>query len=456
MGEPGDAVGRPLAAADGAGGPGAAVPGRGVVDRRDPRGDGRPRSRPDGRRRPSGSARRCARGRGPSPTSTGRRGRWPARCTAEGVAPGDVVVFQLPNWVEAGITFWAAAYLGAVVVPIVHFYGPKEVEYILRTVSPAVVVTADRFGHNDYLATYAGLLSGRPGARWLVVGDRPSRRSPAGGGRRSTRISAPIPSTARCPSTRMRRPSSASPRARPATPRGSIHSHRTIGCEARQLDYMFPTGGPPQITGAPVGHFIGMLNAFLVPLLRDQSVNLIDVWDPAAVLRMMRDEGLGVGGGATYFLTSLLDHPDFTPEHLALMPFAGLGGSAGAGGRDPSGHRPRDQGVPLVRQHRAPVDHRLPARRPGGQAAHHRRSGAARRGGPPRRGRPDPQPRARLLRRLHRPRADRRRRSTRTAGTAPATWACSTTTATSPSPTASPTSSSGAARTSAPPRSRSC
>jgi len=41
----------------------------------------------------------------------------------------------------------------------------------------------------------------------------------------------------------------------------------------------------------------------------------------------MLDEGLGVGGGATYFLTSLLDHPDFTADHLALMPFAGLGGS---------------------------------------------------------------------------------------------------------------------------------
>jgi acyl-CoA synthetase (AMP-forming)/AMP-acid ligase II len=70
-----------------------------------------------------------------------------------------------------------------------------------------------------------------------------------------------------------------------------------------------------------------MLNAFLVPLLRDRPVNLIDVWDPSVVLRTMRDEGLGVAGGATYFLTSLLDHPDLTDEHLALMPFAGLGGS---------------------------------------------------------------------------------------------------------------------------------
>ena len=39
-----------------------------------------------------------------------------ASLRARGVGPGDVVAFQLPNWVEAGVTFWAAAYLGAVVV----------------------------------------------------------------------------------------------------------------------------------------------------------------------------------------------------------------------------------------------------------------------------------------------------------------------------------------------------
>ena len=111
-------------------------------------------------------------------------------------------------------------------------------------------------------------------------------------------------------------------------PKGVVHSHRTIGSETRQLDYMFPKGGPPVDHRPPVGHFIGMLNAFLMPLLRDRPVHLLDVWDPGVVLRMMREEGLGVGGGATYFLTSLLDHPDFSAEHLALMPFAGLGGSA--------------------------------------------------------------------------------------------------------------------------------
>jgi acyl-CoA synthetase len=249
-----------------------------------------------------------------------------ATLRAKGVGPGDVVVFQLPNWVEAGITFWASAYLGAVVVPVVHFYGAKEVDYILRVTEPDVVVTADRFGHADYLATYETLLADRPAARWLVAGDTPASGLPAGATAFTALLDAEPVAT----------PAAVDPDA-PAVigftsgttrdPKGVIHSHNTIGCETRQLEELFPRGGPPQIIGAPVGHFIGMLNAFLIPLLRDRPVNLVDVWDPGEILRLMTQEDLGVGGGATFFMTSLLDHPDFTDEHLARMPFAGLGGS---------------------------------------------------------------------------------------------------------------------------------
>jgi len=246
---------------------------------------------------------------------------------ARGIGPGSVVVIQLPNWVEAAVAFWAAAYVGAVVIPIVHFYGAKEVDYILGATSPDVVVTTGRFGHNDYLAVYTELLRHHPVPLWLVA--------PDGGAERAL----PPPATAfesLLEGNPVDAPAAVDPGA-PAIvgftsgttrdPKGVVHSHRTIGCEARQLDYMFPKGGPPGITGAPVGHFIGMLNAFLTPLLRQRPVHLVDVWDPGEVLRLMSEEGLGVGGGATYFLTSLLDHPDFSPRHLAQMPFAGLGGS---------------------------------------------------------------------------------------------------------------------------------
>ena len=41
----------------------------------------------------------------------------------------------------------------------------------------------------------------------------------------------------------------------------------------------------------------------------------------------MIEDGVASGSGSTVFLTSLLDHPEFTSEHAELMTFIGLGGS---------------------------------------------------------------------------------------------------------------------------------
>ena len=258
--------------------------------------------------------------------------RLAANLATRGVGPGDIVLFQLPNWVEAAIGFYAAAYLGAVVVPVVHFYGPKEVDYIIEATSPSVVVTPDEFGHLDYLENYEAILADHGGDRdgdgplWLVA-NAGDAALPAGAVSFSDLLDGepmtePVMVDPTAPSI------IAFTSGTTRDPKGVIHSHRTIANEIRQLDYMFPQGGPPPITGAPVGHFIGMVNGFLMPLMRDRPVNLLDVWDPTEVLRLMVDEGLGVAGGATFFITSLLDHPDFDDRHLKQIPFAGLGGSS--------------------------------------------------------------------------------------------------------------------------------
>jgi acyl-CoA synthetase len=244
---------------------------------------------------------------------------------ANGIGPGDPVVFQLPNWFEAAVVFWGAAYVGAIVVPVVHFYGAKELSYITEVTRPAVVITPDRFGTIDHLAIHAEHL-GRLGAPWAVVGDTPADELPAGAFAFDEVLSAePVEGPADVDPDAPALVAFTSGTTR--DPKGVIHSHRSIGFEARQLSAMTPTGGPPPITGAPVGHFIGMLNAFLCSLVREDPIHLLDVWDPSVVLGLMLDEGLGVSGGATFFVTSLLDHPDFRDEHLAFMPFAGMGGS---------------------------------------------------------------------------------------------------------------------------------
>ena len=77
------------------------------------------------------------------------------------------MVMQLPNWVEAAVTFWGAAYAGAIVVPVVHFYGAKELGHVLRTTQPSLLVTPDKFGSLDY--GHVSELAGQMAIPWAVV-----------------------------------------------------------------------------------------------------------------------------------------------------------------------------------------------------------------------------------------------------------------------------------------------
>lgn len=236
--------------------------------------------------------------------------RLAAGLRARGVGAGDVVAFQLPNWVEAAITFWASAFLSAVVVPIVHFYGPKELRYILNTVKPRAFITAEQFGRMTYdpeisadVTTVAvvgesfdALLDAEPMEGTLAA-------DPAG--------PALIAFTSGTTSD----------------PKGVIHSHQTLGFETRQLLSNYPPDRGRQLTALPVGHFIGMLGAFLIPVIEGAPIDLCDVWDPGRAIDLMEADGVSLGGGPPYFVTSLLDHPRFTDDHLRYIKYLGLGGS---------------------------------------------------------------------------------------------------------------------------------
>ncbi len=247
-----------------------------------------------------------------------------------GIVAGDAVAFQLPNWVEAAATFYAIAYLGAIVVPIVHFYGPKETGYILRKTKVKAFITADRFGQLPMLENFATVREGGlDSLEWHAV---------VGTDRLADSIG--FESLAACePMTEIARVDPMAPALIAYTsgttsdPKGVVHAHRTIGAEIRQLGAIQPGElgevAHDVITGAPVGHGIGMLAALLLPVWRRKSIHLIDVWNPQRVLAAMLESQLSAGQGATIFLTGLLDHPDFDPQrHPQLMRQIGLGGAA--------------------------------------------------------------------------------------------------------------------------------
>jgi acyl-CoA synthetase (AMP-forming)/AMP-acid ligase II len=270
-----------------------------------------------------------------------------AGLAARGIGPGDVVAFQLPNWLEAAATFYALCMVGAVVTPIVHFYGPKEVGFILQESRARMLVTADRFARRDYLEDLDGIHSGLD---WLesvyVVGE--SSSSLPGFARRFGELVSADPLERSLPADPDWPALLAYTSGTTRDPKGVVHSHRTIVFEVRQLAAMQADRQRPLLVGAPVGHGIGMLSALLVPRELGHPLSLIDVWDPPRVLDAMVEADLAAGSGSTYFLTSLLDSPGFGPEHLERMREIGLGGSPVPGA---VAERAEELGISIVRSY---------------------------------------------------------------------------------------------------------
>ena len=240
---------------------------------------------------------------------------------ANGVSPGDVVTFQTPNWLEGAITFYAASLLGAVVAPIVHIYGSRETAYILTACRPRVHVTAAKFGHQDFLANLEEVPD-IPGMQLVVLdGGGPAGSIAFSELSAGDPLEAPIAVDPGSPALVGWTSGTTS------SPKGVIHSHQTVCAEIAQLGATSPPTDRASLMANPISHAIGMLGALLIPVDRGRPVHLVDEWDPTDVLNLMVKEDLSAGGGAPYFLTSLLDHPGCSAEHLELLRYQGMGGA---------------------------------------------------------------------------------------------------------------------------------
>jgi acyl-CoA synthetase (AMP-forming)/AMP-acid ligase II len=243
-----------------------------------------------------------------------------------GVEPGEAVAFQLPNWREAVVSFVALALGGYVLVPIVHIYGRKEVGFILEQSGAVAYVSPLAYGHVDHAAIVESAAPGSPRLH-VVVGEAevaPARTGP------------PRIAWEACAG---KRPASGLPPVRAdeiavlaytsgttSDPKGVLHDHRTLLAELRHMaEYMI--AGRSKLMGSPVAHATGMLGAVLGPLVTGDAMHLIDRWDPGHALEVMRTARIGGGTGASVFLASLLDHPDFGADDAALIHRVGLGGA---------------------------------------------------------------------------------------------------------------------------------
>jgi len=86
-----------------------------------------------------------------------------------GIEPGDRIAIDLPNWPEFVLSMFAAAKLGAVIVPLNPRYTVPELQYMLRHSEASVVVCAETFNGVDYLQLFENFLTSLPDLQYVVT-----------------------------------------------------------------------------------------------------------------------------------------------------------------------------------------------------------------------------------------------------------------------------------------------
>jgi len=220
-----------------------------------------------------------------------------------GLRPGDVVSFQLPNWIETMTINAAACIAGLVVNPIVPIYREAEVRYILRDARAKLFFIPERFRNFDYPAMAARVRMELPHLEHVVVvrGEAPG----------CMQYEALLASGAERPSVVERTDPNAVKlvlytSGTTGNPKGVLHSHNTIMAEIDAvIAFWRLTGADVVLMPSPVTHITGYLYALETAFAAGVKVVFMERWSATEALDLIDAHGVTFSVGATPFLKEL-------------------------------------------------------------------------------------------------------------------------------------------------------
>jgi cyclohexanecarboxylate-CoA ligase len=239
-----------------------------------------------------------------------------------GLASGDVIAYQLPNWWEAAVVFLAALRIRATVNPLLPIFREAELRFTLRQSGARALVIPGVFRGCDHRELIAAVRAEIPALRDVLV----VRGEPAVGMHRF----APSPDA----------PAAPAPPADPdsiallmytsgttAEPKGVLHTHNTLAAEVLSLARVHQlTPNDRTLMPSPLTHISGVIHGILTPALLGTSAVLMERWEPARAAQLIADEHVTYMVGAPTFLQDLLAQPwEHEAPRLRLFSCGGAG-----------------------------------------------------------------------------------------------------------------------------------
>ena len=254
-----------------------------------------------------------------------------AALQARGVGPGDVVAVQLPGSYEGAVVQAAVGLCGAVLLPVVMIYGPRELDFVLRRSGATAVVLPREHRGRPHGAVVLGGLSSLPALKLaVVVGDAAPGDSPNGHGAiehgAAEHGATGYADLIGQPGGPYRKPSP-DPGDRAvlmytsgttAEPKGVQHSHRTLLAEATSRVYTYSGPRARSLGLFPPGHIAGLLSLLRILLLGTPTV-IMQAWDAALAARLIDRHAVTSSGGAPVQLSGLLDQQAKGTAALATL-----------------------------------------------------------------------------------------------------------------------------------------
>jgi acyl-CoA synthetase (AMP-forming)/AMP-acid ligase II len=222
---------------------------------------------------------------------------------SRGLRAGDVIAFQLPNWMEAAVVNLAASRLGLVCAPLLPSYRDAELTFMINDSNSRVVFIPATFRSFDF-----GLMYSRIGAALIheplivtIRGDSECgiRYEALVGSGEAGNI--PWPRVALQAIKLLLYTSGTTGR-----PKAVLHSHETLArallVSAAQWNLR---RGDAVLMPSPVTHATGYANALELPFLCGTRTVLMDRWDARRAVDLIDRFQVAATVGATPFLKEL-------------------------------------------------------------------------------------------------------------------------------------------------------
>ncbi len=240
-----------------------------------------------------------------------------------GLSDESVVAVQLPNVVEAVVTYYALCRLGCVIVPRMMIYRRSEMRDAIDRTAAECFITVDEHRGFDHAAM--GMeLSAACGSleRVVVLGE-----SPRGAASLDELISAGKPYDGPLPQAdddQIVIFTSGTT----ALPKGALHSFNSHAATARVLNReMELVVGDRCFMPSPVMHNTGLNAGVISPCLGGFGTVLQDAWDARRALELVSRYGCTHTMGATPFATMMADASESGDYNIGRFRVFGCGGA---------------------------------------------------------------------------------------------------------------------------------